>query len=187
MTKKNAKLGNLTWKLKELPTASELADLVRVGALKPHEVRKIVVGSAEDETAKIKALEELVEYLQGLVTELAKRQTNTFVPYERTVYIDRSVRPYWDRIWMNTNTVLAKSGLQVGSTSSKLTTATSGTGIATFKANPSNTGAITTGYSHADYSSMGGSSVNAVSMNSSSTQKFDGNAITLSVSKDGIS
>lgn len=114
MTKNTKK--NLTWKLKEQPSGHVVAELVTSGVLKPDEAREILFGNSENDKEKIKALEELVKFLEGLVTELSKnRNTTTFVPYNRTVYIDTPTKPYWDKYWMNTHTVLCNAGVDVQS------------------------------------------------------------------------
>lgn len=145
---------NLSWKLSELPNAGELADLVDSEVITKEEARDIMFGNPESDKEKIEALEKLVEFLQGLVKDLTKNK-QTFVPYERTVYVDRSIRPYWDRYWLSTSEALNGGGL-------------------TFAANNSGTVSST---SHAFYASTGS---NPMSMSSSNTA----DAITLSVNKD---
>ena len=112
MTKKTTK--NLTWKLDKLPTASELSDLVDSGVITKEEARDIMFGNPESDKDKVEALEKLVEFLQGLVTDLSKNRT-TFVPYERTVYVDRRIRPYWDNYWLKTDKVLSQNGFSLSS------------------------------------------------------------------------
>jgi hypothetical protein len=107
MTKNMKK--NLTWKLNELPNAGELADLVDSGVISKEEARDIMFGNAESDKDKIEALEKLVEFLQGLVKDLTKNK-QTFVPFERTIYVDRSIRPYFDRYWMSTSKKLGSQG-----------------------------------------------------------------------------
>lgn len=130
--KKNTNTKNLTWKLKELPSVDELAKLVDTKILTPEEAREIVLGDPESDKGKIKALEELVSFLQETITEMSKNK-QTFVPVERTIYIDRSVRPYWDRYWLSTSKTLNDSGVAAYavnsgtlSTSTKAFYATSG-------------------------------------------------------------
>ena len=118
MTKEQKK--KLTWKLKEAPTAEGLASLVEQGILRPEEARDMLlnVTDIESEKEKIKALEKMIEFLQGLVTELAKHKSGTtFVPFTQTVYIDRPVKRYWEPIWMNTTKVLSDSGLKLDTVS----------------------------------------------------------------------
>lgn len=110
---------NLTWKLTELPTAGELADLVDSGVISKEEAREIMFGTAENDKEKIKALEEMIEFLQGVVRDLSKnRSTHTvistpYVPFTHTFHY--SDRPYWGQLWMNTNKVLCDAGYNVSS------------------------------------------------------------------------
>lgn len=114
MTKKN-----LTWKLKDLPSAGEIADLVKSGIIDKDEAREIVFGTVENDKEKIEALEKMITFLQGLVEELAKNKGGTtFVPYTQTVYIDKPIRRYWEPLWTNTTKVLSNSGLKVDTVSS---------------------------------------------------------------------
>lgn len=151
MTKKTR---NLTWKLEDLPSVDELAKLVDTKILTPEEAREIVLGDPESDKGKIKALEELVSFLQDTITELSKNK-QTFIPIERTIYIDRTVRPYWDRYWLSTSKALSSNGVTFNATNSGTVTSTA----------------------QAYYASSGSQ---PVSMSSSSTK----DAITLSVGKD---
>ena len=122
---------NLTWKLSELPSAGEIASLVDSGVITKEEARDIMFGNPESDKEKIEALEKLVDFLQGLIKDLTKNK-QTFIPYERTVYIDRHIRPYWDRYWGSTERVLCNSGLAVsGRTTGSLTTTGSSVGFTT--------------------------------------------------------
>lgn len=144
---------NLTWKLNELPNAGELADLVDSGVITKEEARDIMFGNPESDKDKIEALEKLVEFLQGLVKDLTKNK-QTFVPYERTVYVDRTIRPYFERYYLSTSKALGTGGL-------------------TFTAN--NSGTVSTTAS----TFLAGTGSNPVSMSTSNTA----DAITLSVNK----
>lgn len=108
--KKNEEQRNLTWKLGALPTAGELAELVDSGVISKDEARDIMFGNPESDKEKIEALEKLVDFLQGLVKDLTKSNKQTFVPYERTIYVDRAIRPYFDRYWMSTSKKLGDDG-----------------------------------------------------------------------------
>lgn len=166
---------NLTWKLKEQPSGHVVAELVAAGVLKPEEARDILFGNSENDKDKIEALEKLVEFLQGLVTDLSKnRSGTTFIPYTQTVYIDRGARPYWDKYWMNTNKILCKAGIDMQS-STLTTSGTGGTINATSIANSSSIKSAT--YANADYSGFTSGSMNV---------NEGKNAITLSVSKNDI-
>lgn len=113
---------NLTWKLSELPSAGEIASLVDSEVITKEEARDIMFGNPESDKEKLEALEKLVDFLQGLIKDLTKNKV-AIMPYERTVYIDRHIRPYWDRYWGSTEKVLCNSGLTVsGRTTGSLTT-----------------------------------------------------------------
>lgn len=67
MTTKN----DLKWRLKELPTAEGVAELVNAKVLKPQEARDILLKEKGDKTEeleeRVKFLEELVSTLRGQV------------------------------------------------------------------------------------------------------------------------
>lgn len=113
---------NLTWKLGELPTAGELADLVDAEVITKEEAREIMFGSPESDKEVIKTLQEQITFLQDLVKELSKSRTTYIPTFTREV----RVTPYFEKYWMNTNKVLGYAGYT-------LTTAT-GTGSKTFTA-----------------------------------------------------
>lgn len=108
MTKNTKK--NLTWKLTELPTAGHLADLVKSEVISKEEAREIMFGSAENDKEKVKALEELVKFLEDLVKDLSKNRT-TYTPFHHTFYYNQT--PYWDKYWDRTYEVLCSAGLSV--------------------------------------------------------------------------
>lgn len=140
---------NLTWKLKELPTASELADLVDSEVITTDEAREIVFGTAENDKEKIKALEEQLDFLRDLVKELAQKRQTTFIPYSRTI------RYYNEPYWAKTNEVLCDAGLTMStSESSRLTMTTGGIGSSTF----------TTGSVNALYNNAGSINDNNVTL-----------------------
>lgn len=160
MMTKNEKR-NLTWKLKDMPSAGELANLVNSEVITRDEAREIMFGNADDDKAKIEALEKMVEFLQGLVENLSKNKTTTYIPYERTVYIDRTVRPYWDRYWSGTEKVLVNNGMTL--------TSTLNTKPAVFQAN---------------YSSTTNGMAGLVTTASTTDLKGHGDALSLSVNAD---
>lgn len=121
MTEKMKK--NLTWKLKELPTASELADLVDSEVITTEEAREIVFGNSENDKEVIKTLQDQIEFLQDLVKEMSRNRTTTYIP---TITREITVtRPYWDKYWMSTNKVLGDAGYTL--TTSGSVNSTSGT------------------------------------------------------------
>lgn len=134
MTKSEKTKKNITWKLKDLPTAGELADLVNNNILTKEEAREIVLGSVDNDKERIKALESLVDFLQGLVTNLSNKNTTTYIPYHRSVYIDSPTRPYWDKYWLKTDKIMCEAGLNISSY-----TPTNSNGMITMKIDRNNT------------------------------------------------
>jgi len=85
---------NLVWKLKDLPDATEIADLVAQKVITPEEGRKILFSEKTDEeieSEKVAALEEQVKFLRNLVEKLSSQPPR--IVYE---YIERyRPREYW--------------------------------------------------------------------------------------------
>lgn len=134
---KNTTKKNLTWKLSELPTAGELADLVDSEVISKEEAREIMFGSAENDKEVIKTLQDQLEFLQDLVKELSKRNTTTYLPtFTREIHV---TRPYYEKYWMNTNKVLGDAGYTL--TAGSVTT-TSGTSGSTFYSAGSTSGSL---------------------------------------------
>lgn len=102
---------NLTWKLKEMPTGGELADLVETGVITKEEAREIMFGTTENDKEKIKALEEQLEFLRSLVTELSKNRTVSHITWSYPNPIRYYNSVYWDK----TNTVLCNAGMNLES------------------------------------------------------------------------
>lgn len=117
MTKNTKTKRNLTWKLDELPSAGELADLVETQVITKEEAREIMFGSPESDKDKIKALEDQIEMLLGLVKTLSQRTTSIIkVPYIYTPTYEPT-RPYFEKYWLKTNQVLSDSGYSLTSKS----------------------------------------------------------------------
>lgn len=110
MTKKNEK--NLSWKLKDLPTASELKDLVDADIISAEEAREMAFGSAESDKEVIKTLQEQIKFLQDMVKELSKNRTVYLPTITREIHVQK---PYFEKYWMNTNKVLGDAGYKVTS------------------------------------------------------------------------
>lgn len=110
MTKK------LNWKLKQLPTASEVADLVDKKIITAQEAKDMLfsdfVPESSDPKKEVDALKKQIEFLEELVKELSKNRGQVLTP----VYIDRWVRrfepytPYWMSTGGTTVTSAATSG-----------------------------------------------------------------------------
>lgn len=74
MTKK------LSWKLKQLPNATEVADLVKTKVITAEEAKQILFTESDDKEATSDELKRQIEFLEGLVKELSKNlQTKTHV------------------------------------------------------------------------------------------------------------
>lgn len=126
MTKKEER--NLTWKLSELPTAGELAELVDAEVMTKEEARDMMFGSPESDKDKIKALEDQVALLLELVKSLSNKSPQIInVPYTYA-----RTGPYWEKYWMNTNKVLTSGGFvpasYVGDNSKNMLTMSVNTG-----------------------------------------------------------
>lgn len=68
MTKKNLK-----WRLSELPTGSEVAELVAEGVITKDEARDILFNEEKSASNKVKELEEEVKFLRELCDKLAAK------------------------------------------------------------------------------------------------------------------
>ena len=90
MTKKTS----LNWRLKELPDAVDVAELVDKKVITPEEARQLLFNENGEDTNKVKALEEEVKFLRNLCDSLAAKSNgwNTIV-HEYRDY--RPTYPYW--------------------------------------------------------------------------------------------
>lgn len=101
----------LVWKLKELPTAEAIADLVDTKVITPEEARDILFKEEAKQSDEVEALKEMVKTLQEMVHDLLSRQNNiTLVPYTKVVEVPIKTTPYWDRYWTCTGTTTSSSG-----------------------------------------------------------------------------
>jgi len=101
----------LNWRLQDLPTAGEVAELVNSEVITKEEAREILF-SEKDKTQisneQIQAYKEQIEFLQGLVTKLSAHSANRFIGYN---YTFTTPKVYWDKMWMTTaNTVGLPNG-----------------------------------------------------------------------------
>jgi hypothetical protein len=78
----------IAWRLKELPTGGEVAELVEAGVLTKDEAREIIIKETDkqDDSELIEALKKQIKFLEDLVKEQARNNT--------PVVIDRWVRHY---------------------------------------------------------------------------------------------
>lgn len=92
----------LSWRLSELPTAGEVAELVDAEVITKEEAREILFKKESSKDEKVKALEEQVEFLKGLVEQLAKNRT-VWPPFS---YAVTTPKVYW----ANTDKFLTQNG-----------------------------------------------------------------------------
>jgi hypothetical protein len=103
----------LKWRLSELPTAGDVAELVDSGVITPEEAREILFTEASSSDEKVKALEEQLAFMQDLVKQLAGRNPTTFVqPFSRVVTTPTIY-------WASTSKSLHDSGLTMTSSSGR--------------------------------------------------------------------
>lgn len=77
---------NLTWRLKELPTGDDVATLVEQKVITKEEARDLLFSKTKQEDKPtIEALKKQIEFLEGLVRELANNGGNTTYVYK---YVD---------------------------------------------------------------------------------------------------
>lgn len=95
MTKK------LNWKLKQLPTASEVADLVHNKIITAEEAKQMLFTESDDKDPTMSELKRQIEFLEGLVTELSKNRShvNTYV----TRYIETKTPSLPNVVWCSGN------------------------------------------------------------------------------------
>lgn len=95
MTKK------LNWKLKQLPTASEVAELVDKKVITATEAKDMLFSEADDKDPTIAELKRQIEFLEGLVKELSKREST------HTTYVTRYIQEWTPRlpdvVWCSTS------------------------------------------------------------------------------------
>ena len=96
MTKKTS----LNWRLTDLPTAGEVADLVNSEVITKEEAREILFSEKDKSSVnneQIQAYKEQIEFLQGLVTKLSQ-YNNKPIGY---TYTFTTPKTYWADTWSN--------------------------------------------------------------------------------------
>lgn len=103
MTKK------IKWRLKDLPTISELRDLVESGILNKDEAREMLFTREDEDTNEIKALKEQIKFLEAVLEAVksSKQPTITFPVYYPTLWYWPTGTPTWIS---STTTSAAKGG-----------------------------------------------------------------------------
>jgi len=82
MTKKN-----LTWRLKSLPTATEIADLVEQKVIDKDEARELLFEKSE--RSKTKEYEDKIEFLEGIVKALSENRSSNITTINYPQRYDR--------------------------------------------------------------------------------------------------
>ena len=90
MTKKTS----LNWRLKELPDAVDVAELVDKKVITPEEARQLLFNENGEDTNKVKALEEEVKFLRELCDTLASK-SNGWTTVIREYHDYKPTYPYW--------------------------------------------------------------------------------------------
>lgn len=65
----------IVWRLRELPDAQEIAELVKDGILSKDEAREILFSHETEETREKKDLEDEIKFLRSLIEKLSSRTT----------------------------------------------------------------------------------------------------------------
>lgn len=95
----------LKWRLSDLPTGSEVAELVKQEVITKEEARDILFNETKTALSKDREdeLKRQIEFLEELVKDLSKRQQTVI----STTYVDRWVeryKPYMPNvIWCSSN------------------------------------------------------------------------------------
>lgn len=84
----------LNWRLKDLPDAVDVAELVDKKVITPEEARQLLFNEGKDEGKKVKELEEEVRFLRDLCDKLAAKSGGwTTVVHEYRNY--KPLYPTW--------------------------------------------------------------------------------------------
>lgn len=96
MTKKD-----LVWRLKELPDAVDVAELVDKKVITPEEARDLLFNKADSDSEKIKDLKKQIEFLEDLVKELSKNQPINVYPALTPGYVEKWIgKRDWEPNWL---------------------------------------------------------------------------------------
>ena len=110
MTKKK---NQLKWRLRDLPDATEIADLVKTSVISKEEARELLF-SEENKDEKIKALEEEIKFLRGLVDTLASKHNG----WGTIVHEYRDYTPRYSKYWYDSYGTVMSTLSTVGDNSS---------------------------------------------------------------------
>lgn len=112
----------LNWRLKDLPDAVDIAELVDKKVITPEEARQLLFNEGKDEGNKVKELEEEVRFLRELCDKLAAKTSGG---WPTIVHEYRDYRPKFPTWYSAYGGVINTVG-----TTSNLTTSTAGVATA---------------------------------------------------------
>jgi hypothetical protein len=115
----------LKWRLSDLPSGGEVADLVGEGVITKEEARSILFNEGEDKGKKLKELEEEVKFLRDLCDKLAAK-SNGWTTIVREYHDYRPKYPTWYASYGGVVNAVSTTTLS----SNNLANLTSGTGMA---------------------------------------------------------
>jgi hypothetical protein len=134
MTKKEEETpkNKLTWRLSDLPTASEVASLVDSNVLSIDEARQILIKEEvpKSNSEEIEALKDMVAKLQETVKDLLSRPPTINIPFTKVIEVPRRYRPYWETTFLNSGGVYGSTGIKTD-----MATAVNGNGMLTLTSN----------------------------------------------------
>lgn len=98
----------LNWRLKDLPTADEIASLVEQEVITKEEAREMLFKDKDELKVdeKVKSLKEQIEFLEGVVDRLTKNRSSwtwTYTPSYPTIYWN-TAKPLYQTLGMSTLT-----------------------------------------------------------------------------------
>lgn len=114
----------LNWRLKELPTADEIASLVEQEVITKEEAREMLFKDKKeiDQDEKTKALKEQIEFLEGVIDRLTKTRSAwswTYTPSYPTIYWNTS-KPVYTTLGMGRITVSGSTSTAISVNNAKL-------------------------------------------------------------------
>lgn len=109
----------LNWRLKDLPDAAGVAELVDTKVITPEEARELLFSDKPDETRKVKELEEEVKFLRELCDKLAAK-SNGWTTIVREYHDYRPRYPQWYASYGNLVSAVSQNNM-LSTTKSNLT------------------------------------------------------------------
>lgn len=120
------KTTKLNWRLKELPDAVDVAELVDKKVITPEEARELLFNDSKDDSTKIKELEEEIKFLRELCDKLAAK-SNGWTTIVKEYHDYRPHYPQWYATYASTVNTMKPMMLNQRFTGAAVGTATVGT------------------------------------------------------------